>query len=92
MCKRLCFISKKLNAEDIMILADIQVKHTNVVTPVPIKQSALNAVACGADAVIVTGSTTGESTPIEMIKEVKKIVSIPVIVGSGIKKRQSMIN
>lgn len=86
-CARECVLfRKKLNAEDVMILADLQVKHTNIITPTPIESSAQNAVACGADAVIVTGSTTGEATPIEMIQKVKKVVSVPVIVGSGVKK------
>lgn len=77
---------KNLNAQDIMILADIQVKHTNLITPTPIEASAKNAVACGADAVIVTGSTTGEATPLEMIERVQKVVNVPVIVGSGANK------
>lgn len=84
-CARDCVLfRKKLEANDVKILADIQVKHTNIITPIPIEDSAKTAVACGADAVIVTGSTTGEQTPIEMIKKVKKVVSVPVIVGSGI--------
>ncbi|MGD1817378.1 MAG: BtpA/SgcQ family protein [Pleomorphochaeta sp.] len=86
-CARECVLYRKnLNAEDIMILADIQVKHTNLITPTPIEASAKNAVACGADAVIVTGSTTGESTPLEMIEKVNKVVNVPVIVGSGANK------
>jgi hypothetical protein len=86
-CARECVLfRKKLHAEDVMILADLQVKHTNVITPTSIEDSAKTAVACGADAVIVTGTTTGEATPIEMIQKVKKVVSVPVVVGSGIKK------
>jgi len=86
-CARECILfRKKLNAEDVMILADIQVKHTNIITPTTIEDSAKTAVACGADAVIVTGTTTGEATPIDMIKKVKKVVSVPVIVGSGLNK------
>ena len=77
---------KKLQAEEILILADVQVKHTNLVVPVPIEQSAKNACANGADAIIVTGSTTGEATPLEMIQRAKKVVSIPVLAGSGVNK------
>jgi len=86
-CARLCMQTrKKLGAEDIMILADVQVKHTNMVLPhVTVESSAKAAAGCGADAIIVTGSAIGVETPIEMIQKVKKVVKIPVIAGSGVK-------
>lgn len=85
-CARECMLYRKnLGAKDIMVLADIQVKHTNMLLPhVKIEQSAKNAADCGADAVIVTGSLIGQETPIEMIARVKKVVKIPVIAGSGV--------
>jgi membrane complex biogenesis BtpA family protein len=77
---------KNLNAENIKILADIQVKHTHMVLPhVSIEDSAKAAEACGADAVIVTGTHIGVETPIDIIKRVKKVSSLPVIAGSGVK-------
>lgn len=77
---------KKIQAQDIMIFADIQVKHTHMVIPnVPIEESAAVAVSCGADAIIVTGSATGCETPIDVVKKVKNSVKCPVIVGSGAK-------
>lgn len=75
---------KQLNAEHIKILADIQVKYTRKVVPAPLEESALYAVASGADALIVTGTQSGNETPIDTIKLVKKSVTIPVIVGSGL--------
>lgn len=84
-CARDCVLYRKhLMAEDILIFADIQVKHTNMLIPVPIEQSAKNAQACGADAIIVTGSTTGEATPTELIERAARVVSIPVLAGSGV--------
>lgn len=84
-CARECMMYRKhLMAEDILVFADIQVKHTNMLIPVPIEQSAKNAEACGADAIIVTGSTTGEATPIELIERAARVVSIPVLAGSGV--------
>jgi membrane complex biogenesis BtpA family protein len=85
-CARKCLLYRKsLNAQDVMILADIQVKHTYNLTPgIPIEASAKNAADCGADAIIVTGSAIGSETPIEMISKVKKAVKIPVIAGSGV--------
>ena len=85
-CARDCMnFRKNLGAENIMVLADIQVKHTNMLLPhVSIESSAKSAAACGADAIIVTGSAIGVETPIEMIKRVKDVVHIPVIAGSGV--------
>ena len=74
-----------IGADDIMVLADVQVKHTNMLLPhVSIESSARAAADCGADAIIVTGSAIGKETPIEMIEKVKKVVSVPVIAGSGV--------
>lgn len=85
-CAKLCMETRKnLEAEDIMVLADIQVKHTNMVLPhVTAESSAKTAAGCGADAVIVTGSAIGMETPMDMIKRVKKVIDIPVIAGSGV--------
>lgn len=78
-------LRKRLHAENIMLLCDIQVKHSHMLLPqVPIEWSATNAVAAGADAIVVTGTTTGEETPIDMIQRVKNVVNIPVMAGSGI--------
>jgi len=76
---------KQLQAEDVKILADIQVKHTYMVNDnISLEDSAKMAVGCGADAIIVTGSSIGLETPIEMIERVKKVVKVPVIAGSGV--------
>lgn len=85
-CARECVnFRKQMGIEHIMILADIQVKHTNMLLPhVSIEKSAQTAVECFADAIIITGSAIGKETPIEMIKKVKNVVNIPVIAGSGI--------
>lgn len=85
-CARECMtLRKNLGAEHVMVLADVQVKHTNMLLPhVPIEKSARDAESCFADAIIVTGSAIGQETPIEMIRRVKKAVKIPVIAGSGV--------
>lgn len=85
-CARDCMtLRKNLHAEHIMVLGDVQVKHTNMLLPhVTVEKSAKNAADCFADAVIVTGSAIGEATPIEMIERAKKVVNIPVIAGSGV--------
>lgn len=76
---------KELGAEDVKILADIQVKYTKMLLPsVSLEESAKNAVACGADALVVTGSASGDETPLESIQRIKELVSVPVIAGSGV--------
>lgn len=76
---------KQIQAEEVAIFADIQVKHTHMLIPnIPIEESAAVAESCGADALIVTGSHTGGEAPIEMVKRAKNTVKIPVLVGSGI--------
>lgn len=71
--------------KDIAVLADIQVKHAEMVNPqVTLEQSAYYAQAQGADAIIVTGNATGEETPLETIQRVSRKVKLPVVVGSGV--------
>lgn len=85
-CANLCMkVKKSLHAEQIKILADIQVKHAYMVSPqITIEQSAKDAAANGADAIIVTGVSCGSETPIEIIERTKKVVKVPVIVASGV--------
>jgi len=78
---------KRIGAENVKIFADIHAKHTHMLLPtVSIEDSASAAIGCGANAIIVTGTHTGKETPMEIIKKVKALSSIPVIVGSGVKK------
>lgn len=83
-------VLKRMNihADQVKIFADIQVKHTyGLSEAIPIEQSARWAVTGYADAIIVTGMTTGAETPLETISRVKKVVNIPVVVGSGCSAR-----
>lgn len=75
---------KRLGAEHIKIFADVQVKHTFSLSEIPIEESALWAVDTGADALIVTGLSTGIETPIESLRRVKAVVKLPVVAGSGV--------
>lgn len=85
-CSKLCMETRRnLEATDVMVLADVQVKHSHPVIEVPVETSAKEAVSCGADAIIVTGSAIGVETPIDMIRRVKSVVDVPVIAGSGVK-------
>ena len=86
-CAREAMIFRKnLQAQQVKILADIQVKHTHMVLPhVSIEDSAKTAESCGADGIIVTGTHIGVETPIELIKRVRKVTKLPLIAGSGVK-------
>lgn len=71
--------------KDIAVLADIQVKHGKMMYPeIALEESARFAQMQGADAVIVTGTRTGEEAPMETIQRAKRAVTIPVVVGSGV--------
>lgn len=77
---------KKIFADNVLILADVQVKHAvtlekNKTIAASIKQ----ALSVGADGVIVTGSWTGVAPEIEKLKEAKKAANVaPVLIGSGL--------
>lgn len=76
---------RQIGAEHVKILADVQVKYYYMVNPsISITQSARWAAKQGADAVIVTGTASGVETPMDDLQQVKKSISIPVAVGSGI--------
>ena len=51
--------------------------------PTTLVESARLAEASLADALIVTGQTTGIATPIKDIQTVKEVVGLPVLAGSG---------
>jgi len=76
---------KQIGAENVKILADVQVKYYYMVNPgITITQSARWAERQGADAVIVTGTASGVETPMDDLQKVKKSISIPVVAGSGV--------
>jgi len=73
---------KQLGA-NVELWADVQTKYTQNVLPQAITQSAVDAQTAGAAVLIVTGAATGQATPLEAVAEVKDVVQIPVVVGSG---------
>ena len=76
---------KLLGAEKIALLCDIQTKHTFMLSSsISIEESALMAQECGADALIITGAHTGSASPVETIREVRKVTNLPLIAGSGV--------
>lgn len=78
--------SRRLLAADVKIFADVQAKHGVPVAPVELEQEARDSVGRGlADALIVSGTATGEATSLEDVKRVRSAVrEVPLLVGSGV--------
>jgi len=76
---------RRLLGLDIKILADVQVKHGMSLAPIPIEQEARDCVSRAlADGLVVSGTATGEPTPMGDLKRVRSAVpDIPLLVGSG---------
>lgn len=75
-----------LDAEDIVVLADVHVKHGShaIVGDRAVSEQARDAEFFGAEVLIATGSRTGDATPIGEIEQIKAGSALPVIVGSGL--------
>jgi membrane complex biogenesis BtpA family protein len=75
---------KKISAEDVLILADIQVKYAKMTVKRSLAESARIAGEAGADAIIVTGDETGHAPSLSCLREVKQAAGkLPVLIGSG---------
>ena len=76
-----------LNARNIRIVADVDVKHSAPLgAPRPIEAEVADLVGRGgADAVVVSGSGTGQPTDTALVRRVKSATAdAPVLVGSGV--------
>ena len=71
-----------IGADDILILADIQVKYATMVKPRPLAESAREARERGADAIVVTGDRSGDAPTAEQLRSAAQ--GVPVLVGSGL--------
>lgn len=75
---------------DIAVWADVKKKHSAhaVTADVPLADMAHGAAFCGADAIIVTGSTTGAETSLDDVRQARA-AHLPVVVGSGVTARNA---
>jgi membrane complex biogenesis BtpA family protein len=77
---------RQIGAEQVRIFADVKKKHAAhaVTADVSLPEAARTTEFFGADGVVVTGIATGRPTDPADVQTVKEVVSIPVIVGSGV--------
>lgn len=75
---------RRIDAEHVLVLADIQVKYAQMLVPRGIDQSARLAAVHEADAIVVTGTVTGEVPRRSDIELASSASTIPVLVGSGL--------
>lgn len=76
----------RLRAENVAILADVDVKHSAPLANLPLEQEVADVILRGgADGLIVTGLGTGHATSPEMVQKVKQLAGdVPAFVGSGV--------
>ncbi len=76
---------KLLGADDVLIFADVKKKHAAhaVTDDLSIAEIAGNLKLHRADAVIVTGTTTGVAPDPDELRAVREATGLPLIIGSG---------
>ena len=74
-----------LGAQGIKILADIDVKHSAPLAPRPLQEEAEELLyRAGAEGLIVSGAGTGKETPIEKVRELRRLFpNAAILIGSG---------
>ena len=86
-CRKVIEMKNRYNIKA-KIMADIDVKHTTALVKENIDELAYRAIAEGADAIILTGTKTGENPEIGEVKRIREIVGdFPIVVGSGINSK-----
>lgn len=77
---------KNIGNPKILILTDIKKKHSShsITSDIDIVETARAAEFFATDGVIITGLHTGDAPDLEIVKNVKKSVRVPVLIGSGI--------
>jgi len=74
-----------LGAEEVLVLADVAVKHSAPLAEVSAAREAKDVAERGlADAVVVTGEATGWAADLRMLEQIASEVLVPVVAGSGV--------
>ncbi|XP_043515682.1 uncharacterized protein F13E9.13, mitochondrial isoform X1 [Frieseomelitta varia] len=79
---------KQIDADDILIFADIKKKHSShaITSDVSLSETIKAAKFFLADGIILTGAATGDPASVSEFTEIKQTTEIPVLIGSGITK------
>ena len=77
---------REIGAEKVRVWADVKKKHSShaITSDVGIGATAHAVEFLRGDAVIVTGSFTGDAASLHELEEAKNSVSLPVLLGSGV--------
>ena len=75
---------RNIGADEVLIFADIQVKYATMLESRSIRESAQLATRHAADAIVVTGSASGDSPLIDDLTESRQGADVPVLIGSGL--------
>ena len=77
---------KLIDGENIAVLADVHVKHGShaIVSDRSISEQAKDAAFYCADALIASGSRTGDPTNLSELNEIRNASKLPVFIGSGL--------
>lgn len=86
--KKVLSFREEINASEIALFTDIQVKHAHKLKEKTIAQSAKEAVENDSDGIIITGKWTGDIPSVTDLKEARETVGkiFPLLVGSGATK------
>jgi hypothetical protein len=78
---------RRIGADDVMIFADIDVKHGAQLVHRDLKLVAKETVLRGmADALILTGGETGDPPDLADVRQVRSAVECAIVAGSGVNK------
>jgi membrane complex biogenesis BtpA family protein len=77
---------RKIGADNVRVWADVKKKHAahSITADVSLGETAAAVEFMSGDAVIVTGSTTGEPPRAADVREAKSHCRMPVLLGSGV--------
>ncbi|XP_066257655.1 uncharacterized protein F13E9.13, mitochondrial [Euwallacea similis] len=77
---------KFIQAEDILVFADIKKKHSShaITSDISLIETAQAAEYFLADGLILTGTSTGIPAKVNELLELKKVSKLPILIGSGV--------
>ena len=82
-------LKARFGFRDLLVFADVHVKEASLIGTATLEESIKNAEHAGADAIIITGTATGQATPVEAIQLAKRTTRLNVFVGSGFNKKHA---